>query len=499
MTLESTLRRGRERAGREFHGVAIDRAAINLRDENLPLEVIDAGFARVYSSISRHFQENELALSNFRQSRGQRNRPVRIISNVGYSEVLRVNSGAPFMFYVPPKADALHPRRRGWEAPIQLCMHAFGLTWSRARMLRTPEAIQPASDEFGYNPYRFLNGIRDMVTPKSQGGRNVAVHHFVSRRGDICNMAPWDNQASHAAGYAQRRSIAIELETHLVRDTTLGRAQQLNYTTAVPPYTQEQLLACAFIVKKMLAWTPNNQILRFFGVDEEARRLVRAHAPGMFTHHTVARRSKVDAYCEFEFPVGYRKGDPYPDHPTFNTTPGIWNRRIERFHADKPDGALLSAWDDLFTKVRRIRTFNLQTEVFDSSVGRRIIDVDAPAVEGSGPTAAAGSAARIRTVGVIRSQDMSGTSRAGLYQAARGVSTTSARVWDDARTRTEQVATRTTRIPIVTGSLCFNYTTGLWENGNTTNQPTPTSRSGSQSGGTTVSDDEAPTPPGDTD
>lgn len=491
MTLEATLRRARQLSGREFHGVAVDRAAVELRDENLPLKTIDAGFSRVYRQLSRYFEDNELELANFRRARGQRGTPVRIMSDVGFSQVQQINNGIPFIFFVAPKGGAITPRRREWPNPIQLCMHSFGLTWSRARMRGTPEAVQPATDRFGYNPYRFLNGIRDMVIPRSQGGRNVGVHHFVSRRGDICNMAPWDNQATHAAGYAQRRSIALELETHLIRDTTLPRARQLNFTTAVPPYTQEQLLSTAFIVKKMLTWTPDDRILQYLGVEESARRLIRAGAPGMFTHHTVATRSKVDAFCEFEFPEGYRKGDPYPTHPSFSTTPRLWDRRIERFHADKPRGAPLSAWEDLFGKVRRMRSFNLGTEVFDSAVGTQVLDIQPPTVSGSGPAAAAGSAARIRTVGTIRSQNMANTSRAGLYQAARGVSTTTARVWDEGRARTEQVTRQVVRIPVITGSLCFNYVTGLWENSTTVNQPV-TSPSA-----TPVAEDNAPTPPGD--
>lgn len=472
-SVEQTVRAARERAGRDFHGVSVDVAARNLRDETLPIEVLDSGFARVYGQISRYFETNDLSLANARTAGRFRRANFRLISDVGFSEVIRQQSGVPFFFNVTPKSGAFRPRRRGEEIPIQFTIHSYGSDWDKHRLRNTPTALSVASDATGYNPIRFLNGVRDMVKPISEGGRNVAVHHLISRRGDLCNMVPWDFIATHAAGFATRRSLGIELEMSLLRDTSFSaRALQLDSTVAALPYTEEQLLVLAFLTKKLIAAAPDIDLLRFLGVDQAAKRLVRQQTPGFFTHHTVATRSKVDAYLEFEFPQDYLKGDPLPNTATFNARTRLWNRRIERFHGDKPNGTPLSAWDNLFAKVSRIRSFNLATEVFNTGVGSDIIGAPVPSPSGTGPTAAATAAARTRVAGISRSESMSGAARADLYQRARGVTTTTARVWSDSQTRTEEIANRAPRITSVTAGVAFNYTTGLWERTDTVNVPT---------------------------
>lgn len=191
----------------------------------------------------------------------------------------------------------------------------------------------------------------------------------------------------------------------------------------------------------------------------------------MFLHHTVNQRSKTDAFGDWEWPEGYRKGDPLPDQPPFNGVPRLWRQRVDRWYGDKPDGTLISHWDELFSNVRRMRSFSAQTEVFNTSLERGYIDVSAPTVGGSGPSAAMQRAARARTSGVIRSQQMSATSRSGTYQSARNASTAVAEAWDAARSSTERVSQQTSRAAIVADGLSFNYNTGLWENSTTQNVP----------------------------
>ena len=440
------------------------------RDLALRGEVLQASQDRSYSMISRYFEENAEAIANTRrQPSFRRVTDTRIISNAAIPEAL---VGKDFI-YAPSGGEGFTARRRGHPL-VHFCVHSFGKSFDINSIKNSTSLSVAADPETGYNPHRFYNGVRVLIGASSR--KRVGIHHVISRRGDIVNSVPWNFEARHA-GAARGAShpggvagsIGLELEMWYVKDS---RRRNVNPVLDQVPYADPQMIALAFIFKKWMTWTQQPGMAQWLGpLSEECHARIRAKEPGCFQHSDL--RPKGDAGGEFHFPVDWVTGDPMPPGPP-SSVPRQYQAWVDRWYGTQR-GTPISGWYKLFTLAERMRTPDLQTEIFDTSIeaGRRINLPSPVSPNGTGSTAVAQRQARDMAIGVDRSQRSQSRSRADIYSDAQSTNSALAQTFQIARSNNAAVVAALGTNPVIVDGLGFDYTKGLWVNQTTSNSTPP--------------------------
>lgn len=438
-----------------------------------------AAFEATFSQLRRFFETNSEVYSNFRRANRQSPSDLRIISPAGFHELSELglipkSDAIPSMTYVPPKDGGLsRPRARDPARSaanvFQVCLHSFGGAVDIGTLGTGAARSIPVDPATGYSPVRLLNGLGEFI----KGSRGVGIHHLISRRGDIFNSSSWDDVANHAGGpLAQSsgarpnlNSIGIELEEWFIRHD--GPGSRINLVSDRVPYTEEQLTAIAFIVKKLNTWTNNGVALRWLGPGNETVQALLAKTPGFF-NHSAMNPNHGDPEGEWELPEGYQIGDPFPAR--WEERRRTYQKRINFYYGNYAPGTVISHWDRLFEKVNRIRTFNATTEIFDTSLAAAPSLVEVPSItsNATGGVAVAQTAVRDRVSSMQRSQLMTNVNRAEFYLAAQNQNNAVAAAFAEHARALLAVTTPTRTPPIITDAVAFDFSTGKWVTASTT-------------------------------
>lgn len=511
MTAESVIRNanlqpvaGTHRAGN------IARRGTQGVNEALSLDQTDASFAAEIRTVLRFHEDNAAALANRRTQVRQNPTGLRIISNVGYNQLIQASMmpswaprasrlsdlegaedgrGSPVFRYIAPKtSESIRPFRDG----ISFCvMHSFGrgfdINKTKDRGTRTVR-IDPLT---GHNPRRFFNGLNTLLNPGAMSrGRNgeaprpnpAAIHHAISLRGDLINSVSWDNRSIHGGGGSKRgvppaigvaannASIGIEHEEWFVRPENNPRGH-LDSITDHGPFSEEQYTIDAFILRKLESYT-GQTFSRFLGTEQDGLwDNIRQRTTGCFNHKDTSGHH--DPGAEFYLPVGFELNvTDFRNIPNLATEHRKWARRMRLWWSDVPDGSRICAYDRIFDKMSRMRSFNLQTEVFNPALGVGPINLGSPTISGTHTVAAAQGATLNRLNGTDRSQQMQGATRSGLYSSAQDTSSAIQVAIAAQTSRLSSITEASLRLPVVLNALGFDFDTGLWVNATTENTRT---------------------------
>lgn len=452
---------------------ANDAQNTSLTSASLSPEAQDQGMQKGFAAITQYFQENELALRNILKQRRAKVESRRVISDIGFNELAQVglpNKGSsPVFQYVPPKAGQIILRDRVLrddEKPYIFLIHSFGGGVDKGA-LRARNVKSIAVDlDTGFSPKRYYNGVRELVATGTTASKK-SIHHLISRRGDLTNSAPWDVVAFHGGGPNNEMlqnqvssinhvSIGIELEEYYIRHNDESRITAIINRV---PYTDQQYAVIAFLLKKHILWTGNTDILRWLGPTPETIANVRNKQTGCALH-LAFNPEHADPHAEFLFPQGFTKGDPIPSHLSENKKD--WERRIELFHGDKPQGTPLSAWDIIFDKVARIREFTLSTEVFNLNYVNPRIPLETPIITGTHTAALAGLAGRDQITHVERTQQLQSQTRAQIYDKARSTASSLRETIANHSSRLTQINNTIVKPAVISNAEEFDYATGEW-------------------------------------
>lgn len=445
-------------------------------------EQLDSVFESELARVSRFHAQNLEAYQNRRRQLRQNDTQLRIISRVGYDQLLRADlvaphigralglarlegreGGTPLFKFIAPKTNASISRR---QRPITLCvMHGFGQTWDLNRFEELGTRVVAIDPRTGHNPGRYINGVHTFSNT-ARGGRGVGIHHIVSLRGDCVNSAGWDNIANHARRDIKRRSIGIEHEMwHVLRE---GRRLTLPDDQA--PFSEEMYAIDAFILKKLEAFT-GSDFKTFLGHRETAAQNVRNNVIGCVNHIDFSS-SHLDPGSEYFLTEDYQLHvSDLRTHASPKYSVAKWQAWINRWWRDVPRGTQISAYARIFDKMRRLRSFNLQSEVFDPALGRGPIEVTVPPVSGTYTVAAVQGVARDRLNAVERAQQIQGQARAGLYSAAGDAASASITAWAERTANQTHLRRQALRLPVIVNALGFDYGSGTWVNTTTINSP----------------------------
>lgn len=462
------------------HGVA-DDFGIRTTGEALSDATLDGGLEQQIAAVQDILAGNAAAYRNRRAAIGLDPDHLRVISDVGRDQLFtmglrRRGATSPIFRYFPPKAGngTEESLRRLNSGDIRfVVMHSFGRDFdSRALSngVRTV-SIDPLT---GHNPRRFLNGVRNVLDPVARtaagGGRpaGAAIHHAVSLRGDLINSVSWDTRCVHGEGggynlHINDHSIGIEHEEWMAAPApSRGHRVETNFREIEDhgPYSEETYSCDAFILKKLAAYT-GYDYTRFLGANEVCRQNITNNVIGCFNHASTSGHA--DPGGDYFLPPEYelRVTDFRSMAETRDRT-GAWQRRMEIWYADAPDGTRVSAYARIFEKVGRLRSFNLQTEVFDPTVGGGVITVTPTTPSGTYTRVLAEESARDRLSGMDRASRLASSSRVGIYSAADDSSGAVQLALARASSRLGSIADHSLQLPVVVNALAFDFTTGQW-------------------------------------
>lgn len=452
-------------------------AASRVGDAAFSIEQLNASFDHELAKLNGYFEANEEALANRRRQLRQQENDLRVISSSGVDLLFTPNLGlvsrgnnVPVFRYFPPKTnDGIRKFNGGIKFVV---MHSFGRGFDASitgKLGSRTVAIDPAT---GHNPRRFALGLQTLLKPASEN-RN-AIHHLVSLRGDLVNSVSWDNRCVHGEGGGisgiNDASIGIEHEEWMVRSSQSSKIRSIEDHA---PYSEQQYAVDAFIIKKLEAYTGETFTRYIGGTRDELRANIKAGITGCFNHQNSSKHD--DPGAEFFLPPGYEL------HKTDITTiatladkAGAWERRNEIWYANVRPGTKISAYDRIFDKVARLRSFDLQTEVFDLTLAASRIQVVTPDINGTYTVAAAQRATRDQLSSISRAEQMQASSRKAAYDQATRLNNAVSTAWARNAGRLSEVTKKAPRMPVVEGAVAFNYTTGQWVNDSATAQPSTT-------------------------
>ena len=476
MTAQDVLRSLELRpiTGKHSSGV---KAAARVGDSAFSPEQLENSFNAEYAKIERYFEENAAALEGRRRQLRQRPSDIRIISDSGIDQLFQPDIGlrrrgttVPVFRYAPPKVNK--GLRKFKEGIRYVVMHGFGSDWDVHRM-RSLSVNTPAIDpQTGHNPRRFANGISQLV------GRNAqtAIHHLISLRGDLVNSVSWDNRCVHGegGGVTPINDFAVGIE-HEMWSIKQPNKKVPRFIIDQGPFSQAQYAVNAFILKKLEAYTGNSFTNYLGGTKNILRGQLKQGVTGCFSHASSAKTGKGDPGAEFLLPPEFElRVSSLAALPETRDNVNRWNKRFDLWYADTPNGTKISAYARIFEIVGRLRSFNLQSEVFNPNLGGGPIDMLSPTVGGTYMAGAAQNSLRDRLSGVDRAQQMQRTTRANLFESQRNVNAASATAWATHASNARQITQQAMRLPVVFNAVGFDFATGTWVNNTTTNQPSST-------------------------
>lgn len=468
-------------------------------------ETTQQDFNAAMSRAQRWYDDNIESYKNRRRQVRQKESNLHIISRKGYNELLRAemlppwekrqvrlgkieglenNRGVPIFRFFPARGqEGVRPRRGGPNNIYFVVMHSFGRGWDFGKAAKFKTQSAALEENNGHNPARFLNGMKQLLKPGT--AKNTGVHHILSLRGDLVNSVSWDNTAIHAGKRTTNYSIGIEHEEFMVLrgEVTTKRASRifsalkgkgsfraadLSGIVDHGPFSEEQFSIDAFILKKLEAFT-GRSFQRFLGHRGEVEANIKNRVAGCLNHNSISGHSDPGAqfFLQPDFEIGV---SDISTHPSTRDRPRAWELYFERWWSHVPKGSKISAYARIFEKMERMRSFDLQTEVFDPSLGKGPIDIDSPDIKGNHTVAAAEGAAKNKIDGLDRSQRMQQQTRSGLYDASQRASAASSDAWAKGNTKLARIQKKALKVPVIVHALGFNYETGKWENKTTENE-----------------------------
>lgn len=476
-------------------------------DEALSLEQQSNSFATEFAQVLRFHNDNSALLQNQRTRNRQNPTGIRIISNVGYNQLraahfmpswdrrisqfsrlegLPDGRGEPVFRYIAPKVidNSIRPFRDGINFVV---MHSFGETFDAAATARRGTHTVRIDPATGHNPRRFANGVNTLVNPGARGPRGTTratIHHMVSLRGDLVNSVSWDSRCIHGAGGQNRNprppervlrnandySIGIEHEEWFIRRDAETRIRRIEDHG---PYSEEQYTIDAFILKKLEAYTGQNFRVYLGNAHDGLWDRILNRTVGCFNHRETSTHG--DPGAEYALPPDFElrvTSIRARSSTATNRLPAKWEERFRLWWSDVPTGSKISAYARIFEKMERMRSFNVQTEVFNPALGRGPIDLGRPTITGSYTVAAAQRAARDRLNSTDRAQQMQSADRSGLYSAAQSGNAAIRTAITNQTGRLGQITEQSLRLPVIINALGFDYARGLWVNGTTENSRT---------------------------
>lgn len=364
------------------------------------------------------------------------------------------------VFYLRP-GDGAVPRDPS-AVVDQVVFHGFGWDVDKAALRRRQASIQVDDPAIGHNPYKVADRIQQALLGEQ------ATTHIITRRGDIYCLAPWNmipsvNQARRSNGVsAARRTISIELESWYTAYNARyepGEQKELRFrTVGLMPYTDAQLRAAGFLLRKLNVWTPSfTPTVVGITLEQAADKFGSApgHTPGMFPIRALDGTQRLSLGGEFDLPQGWRMGDELPTY-----LGSSWRARLEAYHRGKGVGTPIAAWDTIKSFYDTYPGFSYEDQLFT----QRQIPVFTPNPPTSrGAAAAVQLAANHTGSGFARSSEMQSMPRSGLYSAAAAandaiVRETQAHAFRVGAARANQRVT----IPVVRKGLAFDFGTGNW-------------------------------------
>ena len=452
---------------------------------------IDGGLTQQFQQLSDAISGNAAAYQQRRTQIGLSPTQLRVISDVGIADLQELGrrprgTGAPIFRYLAPKTtESIRPFRDGIRWVV---MHSFGRGFDR-RALRDGARTVSIDPLTGHNPRRFAIGLNTLINPNagtSAGGfsstttstgeraAGAAIHHLVSLRGDIVNSVSWDTRCVHGEGGGYRlgindKSIGIEHEEWYAAPVHPASRDRFREIQDHGPYSEETYACDAFILKKLQAYT-GQSFTQFLGADEGCRQNISNNVIGCFNHASTSGHA--DPGAEYFLPPEYElrvtRFTSLTQTPNVVSRAGAWDERMGIWFSDVPTGTRISAYARIFDKVARLRSFNLQTEVFDPTTGGGIIQVVPPTPGGAYTSGLAETVGRDRLSGADRAARLSSSSRVEHYAAATSAASSVVTALDRASSRLAAIAGQTVRVPVVVNATAFNFSTGLWENQTTT-------------------------------
>lgn len=437
------------------HGPA--RTAAKVADfRTLTAADIDRKIRRQLNRIQREVSKTQPWYLNARAQRGLADgAPRYILSDFRFKD---------FKFpvsWIPPSPRSFRITGRGRIRPWQfLAFHCFGESSDEAFLRRNRGLVSRPTDEYGYNPKRFLSAMW-YLTQWNSGKRPVSVHFGISRRGDFISSVDL-NDVAYATGdnpdmpfSINTHSIGFELESHLAR--AVYPSLQRTDTIYRQPYPERQLLCLAIALRKLNSWRAVVN-LEWRATRTEIINAKRNNTGGCIQHYTVSRK-RTDPGAQFNIPAGTRAAFGSP----------MWNGTGTS--RSGPGPMMDSGWDQLDSLYQKIRAVNPATQTFQVPLTPSQIAL-ARASEVLGLTAHEGqaTAARIgrnRLAALLRSEQMQSQSRRALYALAASSNVSLSALIGKANALTSAVIRRfdLSVVKGVDNAVMFDEETGLWEDG----------------------------------
>ncbi len=457
---------------------------------------INGGLAQQFHGLDDVLEANRATYANTRAASPLTRGAAPIISDVGRDQLFTMGlrergAGAPIFRYFPPKTNSgIRPFRPVGDIRW-VVMHSFGRGFD-ARALRNGQRTVAIDPTTGHNPRRFAIGLNTLVNSEALNAAGdaagqlagAAIHHLVSLRGDLVSSVPWDTRANHGEGGhytglgVNDHSIGIEHEEWFAAPApSRGHPIEPRFREIEDhgPYSEEQFACDAFILKKLSAYT-GRDYANYLGADEPCRENIRNGVIGCFNHSSTSQHigpngttvGHADPGGDFYLPIDYElRVSNFSSMPETRDRAGAWQRRMDIWYADVPTGTRIQPYARIFDKVGRLRSFNLQTEVFDPSIGGGVVTVVPTTPTGTYSRVLAEESARDRLTGFDRASRLATSTRVGLYAAAPDTSAAVQTALARASSRLSSIADHTLRLPVVISALGFDFGSGLWVNEST--------------------------------
>ena len=297
----------------------------------------------------RFYKNNAELYANLRVEKGLDPAPKYIVGPVGFTD-----RKDPFNWsWLPPNAGAFSfykggKRGRPWA---YIFLHSFGYGWDYHQYRKNRRLLNPPGDQYGSHPSRMFAAINQLCARDVNANKKSSIHCIISRAGDIIMSVDINDKAWHGGGtsFLKRRvrsnnslTVGIELEPALGRTSLKQRATLQNYT-------DRQMLSLAIFCKKLMSaraigynviskkfggWQWNSSSKSWSGPISGSPRVQTDSLTSGFVQHLDVHEKKLDARAQFDIALG---------------TEG-------------------SGWDQLFGLINKLRFYNLNTEVWATSI-----------------------------------------------------------------------------------------------------------------------------------
>lgn len=344
----------------------------------------------------------------------------------------------------------------------QCVIHSFGYRIDLAALRTGAKSIQVDDRVTGYNPYKVYTRLQQVLFQAGQ-----ATTHLITRRGDIISSTPWNRAPAvntSAASRGQRineRSISIELEswTTAYNIPFRGTPEAQFRIVGLEPYTDAQIVALGFLLKKLGLWTglPVNTPLGFtWDAVRGSMGNAGGHTFGTVNYSAIDPTSPYSPGGEWQLPPTWAVGDPLPSY----LPSAAWQQRIATYYTSRgtPAGAQISHYARLANVIAALPTYSFETELFEA----RPSPVYTPAPPPGGENVAAGVAVNNIGDAFARSERMQAFPRSGLYETAPNMNDAVILATSEMAARLAANRDRTLTVPVVRQGLAFDFSSGQW-------------------------------------